>query len=77
MDFIEKIFHVAPDGGNGLVELSIVLGFLTLIAAFFVFLTKRRSEIVRRLGHMLESEHSETSEMNRLGVSSPDRMFRN
>jgi hypothetical protein len=25
MDFIEQVFRVAPDGGNGLTELAIVL----------------------------------------------------
>jgi hypothetical protein len=25
MDFIERIFHLAPDGGNGLTEWAIVL----------------------------------------------------
>lgn len=26
MDFIERLFHIAPDGGNGLAELAILLG---------------------------------------------------
>lgn len=25
MDFIERIFHIAPDGGTGLLELAFVL----------------------------------------------------
>jgi hypothetical protein len=24
MDFVERIFHIAPDGGNGLTELAIM-----------------------------------------------------
>lgn len=31
MDFIERIFHVAPDAGNGTLELAFVLVFLMLL----------------------------------------------
>ena len=31
MDFIERIFHVAPDAGNGTLELAFVLIFLMLL----------------------------------------------
>lgn len=30
MDFIEQIFHIAPDGGTGILELSI-LALLSLV----------------------------------------------
>jgi hypothetical protein len=41
MDFIERIFHIAPDGGTGAMELAIVLlpVIITLAAAM---LRKRR-----------------------------------
>ncbi len=32
MDFIERIFHIAPDGGTGLLELAIVLALIVLLA---------------------------------------------
>jgi hypothetical protein len=32
MDFIERVFHIAPDGGNGLTELTILLGFVCICA---------------------------------------------
>jgi hypothetical protein len=31
MDFFERIFHVSPDGGNGLAELMFLLGFLSVV----------------------------------------------
>lgn len=33
MDFIERIFHVAPDGGSGVLELAIVLVVLVVLLA--------------------------------------------
>lgn len=30
MDFIEQIFHVAPDGGSGVLELGLLAAFLLL-----------------------------------------------
>ena len=30
MDFIERIFHIAPDGGSGILELDLLLVFLIL-----------------------------------------------
>ena len=32
MDWIERIFHVSPDGGRGSLELSIAVGVLVAIA---------------------------------------------
>ena len=39
MDFIERIFHISPDGGNGMLELAIVFA---LLAIPFIALTIRR-----------------------------------
>jgi len=41
MDFIERIFDVAPDGGNGLTELAILLA-VACLAAGAVWLLRRR-----------------------------------
>ncbi|MGH9604880.1 MAG: hypothetical protein ACRD3N_04185 [Terracidiphilus sp.] len=42
MDFIERLFHVAPDGGSGLLELAIMLVFL-IVPVTVVVLRKRRT----------------------------------
>jgi hypothetical protein len=42
MDFIERIFHVAPDGGNGTLELKIVLA-LVIVPLATLLLVKMRS----------------------------------
>ena len=43
MDFIERIFHLAPDGGNGLTELAVVLVCaLTALAAYRLHRERRR-----------------------------------
>ena len=31
MDWIEKVFHVSPDGGNGTVEFAIFLVLITVV----------------------------------------------
>ncbi len=33
MDFIESVFHISPDGGNGLTEIAWALAVLFLVAA--------------------------------------------
>lgn len=33
MDFIERIFHVAPDSGSGVLEFAIVLVVLVVLLA--------------------------------------------
>ncbi len=34
MDFVERIFHIAPDGGNGTLELALMsLIFLVIVVA--------------------------------------------
>jgi hypothetical protein len=39
MDFIERIFHVAPDGGSGLLEMAILL--VVLVAPFAVVVFRK------------------------------------
>lgn len=34
MHFIERIFHVAPDGGSGVLELELLLALLLLALTF-------------------------------------------
>lgn len=33
MDFFERIFHVAPDGGNGFLEFILLLGVIALCSS--------------------------------------------
>lgn len=42
MDFIERIFHIAPDGGSGALELALVL-VPVLTAAMFLAWGFRRT----------------------------------
>ena len=41
MDFIEQIFHVAPDGGTGILEWAIVLVFFIVPLAAMALRRKR------------------------------------
>jgi hypothetical protein len=34
MDFIERIFHVAPDGGSGILEFALLFVFMIVPLAF-------------------------------------------
>jgi hypothetical protein len=43
MDFIERIFHVSPDGGTGLLELAFVLAVLVIPLAVSLMLRNSRS----------------------------------
>ncbi|HVO87400.1 MAG TPA: hypothetical protein VMV45_02570 [Casimicrobiaceae bacterium] len=45
MDFIERIFGLAPDGGNGMLELLL---FAIPIAGILVLLARRRNRSVDR-----------------------------
>ena len=37
MDVIERVFHLSPDGGSGLLEWSLVLlAFLIVVAPFVI-----------------------------------------
>jgi hypothetical protein len=41
MHFIEEVFHVAPDGGTGVLELTLALVFLMLPLAVMALRRKR------------------------------------
>jgi len=41
VDFIERIFHVAPDGGTGILELAIALLFFIVPLAAAALRRKR------------------------------------
>lgn len=47
MDFIERVFGVSPDGGNGLFELMLVL--LPVLVASVLWMTRRRLKRGRHL----------------------------
>jgi len=46
VDFIERAFGVAPDGGNGLLELAVCL--VPLLVAFLAWLRSDRFSVVTR-----------------------------
>jgi len=41
MDFIEKIFGIAPDGGSGILEATLFL--IPIVLGSFLFLRRRKS----------------------------------
>jgi len=43
MDFIERIFHIAPDGGTGTLELSFLIVFLIAPIAAMMAVRRRRA----------------------------------
>jgi hypothetical protein len=45
MDFIERVFHISPDNGNGLTEAAILAALIAVVCAFFALRSyrKRRS----------------------------------
>ena len=43
MDFIEQIFGISPDGGDGLTEVMFIAAFLAIAALAVVFFRARRS----------------------------------
>lgn len=43
MNFIERIFHVAPDGGTGSLEMAIILVLLAFTIAVALLRKKRAS----------------------------------
>lgn len=49
MDFIERIFHFAPDGGNGITEMGLILFCLSVF--FVVSWMKRSGSRERDVGH--------------------------
>lgn len=36
MDFVERLFHISPDGGTGLLECSVLVGSAAIGAALAV-----------------------------------------
>jgi hypothetical protein len=42
MDWIEKLFHVSPDGGSGATEVLLMLGFVVAGASIVLLLLKVR-----------------------------------
>jgi hypothetical protein len=43
MDFIERIFHIAPDGGSGALEWLMLLAFVIVPVCCRLFLKRRRA----------------------------------
>ena len=52
MDWIERLFHVAPDGGNGSLELSIIIGVVIAILVVGVGVTKAMPIVRSACGRM-------------------------
>ena len=50
MDFIERLFGIAPDGGDGSLEALYVIAIVVVIAAFAMRRSSRR-RIVARSGN--------------------------
>lgn len=46
MDFIERLFHIAPDGGTGMLEVTIVL-ILIFIPAAILSVKRNRARRTR------------------------------
>jgi hypothetical protein len=44
MDFIERIFHISPDGGTGVLELAIA--FALLVIPFFIVKVRKQSNFL-------------------------------
>jgi hypothetical protein len=47
MDFIERIFHFAPDNGSGLFEAAILVAALMIPLAFATLRTFRKRSLIR------------------------------
>jgi hypothetical protein len=60
MDFIERIFHVAPDGGNGMTELAIVAVVIFVSAA--VYWLRRRRATNQTLSQLMFEKQTRASE---------------
>ncbi len=43
MDYIERLFGISPDGGNGLLELSIFLLFVVVVVGLLLRRMRARS----------------------------------
>ena len=52
MDFIERLLHISPDGGNGSLEFLIIATII--LAVVIVAMTVRRYDLLRTLMRYLE-----------------------
>ncbi|HXT38361.1 MAG TPA: hypothetical protein VN837_22515 [Chloroflexota bacterium] len=57
MDFIERWFHVSPDGGNGSLEVLYVVAILAVIA--MVLCRRHLGNVVARVAPNLGKHNSE------------------
>jgi hypothetical protein len=48
MDYLERLFHIAPDGGNGLFEVAISMALLLVPIALLA--ARRKSKLDPRAG---------------------------
>jgi hypothetical protein len=62
MDFIERMFGVSPDGGNGSLELLLVLSIAAAIAILCYGLYRRRAN--RRMRSCIEDKPELTKAIN-------------
>ena len=51
-DWIELVFHVDPDRGNGTLEVAVALAFLALTIAFGALARRERSKPRQRVGRV-------------------------
>jgi hypothetical protein len=52
MDFIERLLHISPDGGNGSSEFLIIASII--LAVVIVAMTVRRHDLLRTIMRYLE-----------------------
>ena len=62
MDFIERMFGVSPDGGNGSLELLLVLSLAAAIAILCYRLYRRRAN--RRMRSCIEDKRELAKAVN-------------
>ena len=56
MDFIERWFHVSPDGGNGSLEVLYIVAILAVIA--MVLCRRQLGNVVTRVAASLDKHDS-------------------
>ena len=44
MDFIERIFHISPDGGSGVLEFAIIFALLLIPPAVALVIQRKRAD---------------------------------
>ena len=57
MDWIEKIFGMSPDNGDGSTEIMIVTVGCLVVAAIILAMPKFRAQLSRRFGDMVRRHH--------------------